>query len=195
MTTTPVAFVEAGIRASIEVKTQLASIAETIAAAAQLLVETYQAGNKLIAFGNGGSAADAQHIAAELIGRFYVNRRPLPALALSTNSSIVTALANDFGYETVFSRQLEALAAPGDLVLAISTSGTSKNVLLAATRCRELGLKLCTLTGERQTELTALADVAIRVPSADTPRIQECHILVGHLLCDWLERRLFPEAS
>ena len=148
-------------------------------------------GGKAIFFGNGGSAADSQHLAAELVGRFYVNRAPLDALSLTVNSSILTAVGNDFGYDQVFARQLDAVAKPGDLAIGISTSGTSKNVLLAAERCRELGLGLITLSGERETTLTALADVALRVPSGDTPRIQECHILIGHILCDWLERSLF----
>jgi D-sedoheptulose 7-phosphate isomerase len=155
--------------------------------AAEALIAAYLAGHKAIFFGNGGSAADAQHLAAEFLGRYLRERDPLPALALHTNTSAVTAIGNDYGYEQTFSRQLRALAAAGDVAVGISTSGNSKNVLEALTSARELGLFTIGMTGASGGRMRGLVDVLIDVPSEDTPRIQECHILAGHALCDAVE--------
>lgn len=159
--------------------------------AADALVAAYRAGRKAIFFGNGGSAADAQHLAAEFVGRYLQPRPPLPALALNANSSAVTAIGNDYGYEEVFARQLEALAVAGDVAVGISTSGKSASVLQALKRARALGLFTISLTGAagRKT-LQGLVDVLIAVPSEETPRIQECHILAGHALCDVVEQAI-----
>jgi D-sedoheptulose 7-phosphate isomerase len=151
------------------------------------MTRTLRAGNKILWCGNGGSAADAQHLAAELVGRFQRDRRGLPSIALTTDTSILTAVANDHGYERVFSRQVEALGVEGDLLVGISTSGNSRNVCLALETARSLGLFTVAFAGEGGGELAAIADVALCIPSKDTARIQESHILCGHILCDWLE--------
>ncbi|HEY7208906.1 MAG TPA: D-sedoheptulose 7-phosphate isomerase [Bryobacteraceae bacterium] len=163
--------------------------------AAELLVVAYRNGHKAIFFGNGGSAADAQHLAAEFVGRYLRERRPLPALALNTNTSVVTAIGNDYGYEQVFARQIEAFAAPGDVAVGLSTSGSSTNVVRAVQRARELGLATVAFTGASGGLLKRLADVLIAAPSEETPRIQECHILAGHALCDAVESALLAEAA
>jgi D-sedoheptulose 7-phosphate isomerase len=156
--------------------------------AAEALVAAYVSGHKAIFFGNGGSAADAQHLAAEFLGRYLRERRPLPAVALNANSSAVTAIGNDYGYDQVFARQLEALAAPGDVAVAISTSGNSPSVLEAVCCARRLGLFTVGLTGASGGRLRDAVDAIIAVPSDETPRIQECHILIGHALCDAVEQ-------
>jgi D-sedoheptulose 7-phosphate isomerase len=140
-------------------------------------------GKKLIIFGNGGSAADAQHIAAELTGRYKSERRGLPAIALTTDTSALTAIANDYGYKNVFSRQVEALAKKGDVVLGISTSGNSKNVIKALKKAKKLGCKTIGLSGKDGGKMSDICDINIVVPSNDTPRIQEMHILIGHIIC------------
>ena len=183
--------IEATIRDSIATKERVLVLAPQIAAAAELLVACYRSGGKAIFFGNGGSAADAQHLAAEMESRFAFDRAPLAALALHANSSTVTAIGNDYGYEDVFSRPLRAHARRGDVAVAISTSGTSRNVLAAARIKHELGIRLIALTGENTGPLGAYADVVIGVPSRSTARIQESHILIGHLLCGWIEHALF----
>ena len=188
------ALVRRSVDESIEAKRALASeLLPRLRAAAELLLEAYRAGNKAIFIGNGGSAADAQHLAAEMEGRFAFDRRPLPALALHANASTMTAIGNDYGYEQVFSRTLRAHARPGDVAVAISTSGTSKNVVAAVRLRKELGIKVIALTGASGGTLAEHADVLIAVPSRNTARIQETHILAGHLLCEWVERELFPE--
>jgi D-sedoheptulose 7-phosphate isomerase len=146
-------------------------------------------------FGNGGSAADAQHIAAEFVGRFNFDRPALPALALSVNSSCVTAIGNDFGFDQVFSRQIEALGAPGDVAIGITTSGNSPNVIRAMVAARKIGLKTVGFTGSTGGQLKEAVDHCICVPSDETPRIQECHILVGHVLSQLVEETLFHEQS
>jgi D-sedoheptulose 7-phosphate isomerase len=158
--------------------------------AAGLLVTAYKAGRKAIFFGNGGSAADAQHLAAEFLGRYLRERAPLPALALHTNTSAVTAIGNDYGYDQVFSRQLAAMAVAGDVAVAISTSGNSESVIQAAIAAKRLGVKVIGLTGASGGRLREHVDVLIAVPSHETPRIQECHILAGHSLCDVVEQAL-----
>ena len=148
-----------------------------------LSMEAMKNGKKILIFGNGGSAADAQHIAAELVGRYKTERRGLPAIALTTDTSALTAIANDFGYKRVFERQVEALANEGDLLIGISTSGNSKNVNRALKLGREMGCKTIGLSGKDGGEMNGLCDLNIVVPSDDTPRIQEMHIMIGHILC------------
>ncbi len=160
--------------------------------AAAAIVAALRAGGKLLLFGNGGSAADAQHIAAELVGRFVVERRPLAAIALTTDSSALTSIANDYGYEHVFSRQVDALGAEGDVLVAISTSGTSKNVVAAVEVARRRGMKVIGLTGARGAAFVASCDAGVAVPSTVTARIQECHITIGHLLCEAVDEAFVP---
>jgi len=164
--------------------------ADVIAAIAGATVAAIRSGGKIILFGNGGSAADAQHLAAELVGRFRRKRRAIPALALTTNTSIMSALGNDFGFETVFSRQIEALARQGDIVFGISTSGDSANVLEGITAAKKLGAVTVAFTGARGGRLASAADLVFKVPSDSTPRIQEAHITVGHIVCDIVESEL-----
>lgn len=167
----------------------------SLTAAAEALVGAYRGGHKVLFFGNGGSAADAQHLAAEFVGRYLRERRPMPALALNANSSAVTAIGNDYGYEEVFARQLEALASPGDVAVAISTSGNSPSVIQGVMVSRRLGVFTIGLTGASGGRLRDLVDVLIAVPSDATPRIQECHILAGHALCDVVERAVVERAA
>jgi len=161
-----------------------------IARAAQLMADSLRGGGKVLLFGNGGSAADAQHIAAELVGRYLKERAALPAIALTANSSNVTAIANDYGYGAVFTRQVEALCKPGDVVVAISTSGNSPNVVAAVDAARAIGATSIGLTGAGGGKLLAACDVCIRFPSDDTPRVQEGHTLIGHILCELVENDL-----
>ncbi len=147
-------------------------------------------GNKIILFGNGGSAADAQHIAAELVGRFEKNRKALAAISLTTNTSSLTAIANDFGYEDIFAKQLEALGKPGDIALGISTSGSSKNVLLAIKKAKQLNLTTVCFSGKKSDELSKICDLALVVDSNRTCRIQEMHIKIGHIICGLVESAL-----
>ena len=175
---------------SIRVKAALDPVA--IAHAADLLRDTVLAGKKVLLCGNGGSAADAQHIAAELVGRFVVERRPLAAIALTTDTSALTAIANDYGFEHVFARQVDALGAEGDLLVAITTSGTSKNVLAAVAMARTRGMKVIGLTGANGAAFVASCDAGIAVPSSVTARVQECHIAIGHLLCEAVDEAFAP---
>ena len=146
------------------------------------------AGNKIVFFGNGGSAADSQHLAAELVVRYKTNRAPLAAIALTTDSSLLTAGANDFGFDTIFECQIRALGKPGDLAIGISTSGSSPNVVRALQAARDIGMTAAALTGRGGGELAGLADPVVMVPSTTTARIQEMHIMIGHMLCDVLEQ-------
>ncbi|MDB4962301.1 MAG: Phosphoheptose isomerase [Myxococcales bacterium] len=166
-----------------------------IAHAAELMRDAVLAGKKVLLCGNGGSAADAQHIAAELVGRFVVERRPLPAIALTTDTSALTAIANDYGYEHVFSRQVDALGAPGDVLIAITTSGTSKNVVAAVEVARARGMKVIGLTGAKGAAFVASCDGGVAVPATVTARIQECHIIIGHLLCEVLDETFAPSPT
>lgn len=158
--------------------------------ACDALVSAYRSGHKALFFGNGGSAADAQHLAAEFVGRYLRQRDPMPALALNANSSAVTAIGNDYGYEEVFARQLRALAVSGDVAVGISTSGTSPSVIQALVCARRLGLYTIGLTGASGGHMHGVVDALIAVPSEETPRIQECHILIGHALCDVVEQAI-----
>lgn len=155
-----------------------------IDAAASVIIESMQAGGLLLLAGNGGSAGDAQHIAGEFVGRFLRERRALPAMALNTNSTIITAIGNDYGFENIFSRQVEAHGKPGDVLIAISTSGNSGNVIKAAQVSRAIGMKVIGMTGRSGGDLLPLCDICLAIPSDETPRVQEMHILIGHILCD-----------
>jgi D-sedoheptulose 7-phosphate isomerase len=159
-----------------------------VAEAAAVVAEAIAAGGKLLTFGNGGSAADAQHIAAELVGRYVLDRAALPAVALAENSSTVTAVANDYSYEEVFKRHVEGLGRPGDVALGISTSGGSENVVRGLAAARERGLRTIAFTGASGGRLAAAADICVRVPSDDTPHIQEGHTVLAHALCELVER-------
>ena len=163
--------------------------------AAEMIATALKAGGKLLVFGNGGSAADAQHIAGELVNRFLQERRALPAVALTTDGGVLTCIANDTGFENVFARQIEALGAKGDVCLAISTSGTSPNVVVACERARAQEMKVIGLLGRDGGSVASLCDLALIVPSNDTQRIQETHNLVGHILCELVEQELFPVQS
>ena len=156
-----------------------------------LLKERFSSGNKLLLCGNGGSASDAQHLAAEFSGRFKLNRATLFAEALHVNSSALTAIANDFGYDEVYSRLLESKGRKNDVLIAISTSGNSKNIVNAAAKAKELGITVVGLTGAKNGSLDSYCDHLLKVPSEDTPRIQEAHILIGHIICEIVELKLF----
>ncbi|MDE2313467.1 MAG: D-sedoheptulose 7-phosphate isomerase [Elusimicrobia bacterium] len=171
-------------------QTQLSALEK----AAEALIATFRAGNKIMTFGNGGSACDAQNFADELVGRFERNRPPLPAIALTVNTSDLTSIANDFGYENVFSRQLEAHAKPGDIAVAISTSGNSANVLKAVDAAKKKNLLVIGLTGRKGGQLKALCDICVCVPSDTVARIQEAHIAVIQIWCGLIENALFPNA-
>jgi len=159
------------------------------------LAQALSDGHRFFLFGNGGSAADAQHIAAELVGRYKLERPGLPAFALTVNTSSLTAIANDCSYEVIFSRQLEAMALPADVALGISTSGNSRDVLSAVEAAKRKGMVSIGLTGRRGGQLKALADYCICVPSDDTPRVQEAHIMIGHLLAEMVELELFGKGE
>jgi D-sedoheptulose 7-phosphate isomerase len=163
-----------------------------IEAAGNLVVTALKSGGKILLCGNGGSAADAQHIAAEMSVKMLSVRSPMAAVALTTNSSLLTAQANDLGFETVFSRQIASLGRANDILVALSTSGDSPNILEGAAVARKMGIKVIGLTGSGGGKLAGLSDVAIIVPSSDVPRIQEVHIAVGHLICEFAEATLFP---
>jgi D-sedoheptulose 7-phosphate isomerase len=162
-----------------------------IAEMGSLISAALSNGNKLLVMGNGGSAADSQHFVAEIVGRFKMERTALPAVALSTDTSILTAIGNDYGFESIFSRQVEALAAPGDVVVGLSTSGNSPNVLKALKAARERGCRTVGLLGKDGGSIRTACDLALVVPSTDTPRIQEGHITIIHIVCDLVEKALF----
>jgi D-sedoheptulose 7-phosphate isomerase len=167
---------------------------ERIAQTAEVIAHGLRNGRKMLFFGNGGSAADSQHLAAEMVGRFGPDRSALAAIALSTDTSILTSVGNDYGYERVFARQIEALGQAGDIAIGISTSGNSPSVLGALDVARSKGLYTVGFTGESGGKMNGRAETLFRVPSQQTPRIQETHILLGHILCELVDRELFPEA-
>lgn len=188
--------VRKSIEASISVKELLlkdAILVATVSTVTEILIDALGTGNKVLLFGNGGSAADAQHIAAEFVGRFAFDRPALPALALSVNTSCVTAIGNDYGFDQVFSRQIEALARRGDVAIGISTSGRSPNVLHAMSTAKKMGLHTVGLTGSNRGALAGVVDYCVCAPSAETPRIQECHILIGHIISELVEQTIFHE--
>ncbi len=160
---------------------------QAISEAAQSIVQAIKKSNKLLICGNGGSAADAQHIAGEFLCRFYKDRAPMSAIALSTDTSVLTSISNDYSYEEVFSRQIIGLGKHGDILLGISTSGTSSNVLQAFRTAKKNGLKTILLTGNRKNDVSKICDIVITTPSSDTPRIQEMHLLIEHILCEITE--------
>src|SRR5438067_2425517 len=176
------------LRDGAELRFQLIeSSVDVMVQASKAIYDCFQNNGKVLLFGNGGSAADAQHIAAEFVGRFDRERGPLPAIALTTDSSALTSIGNDYGFEVVFARQIQALCQPNDIVVAISTSGRSPNVLAAVMAARELGGRSIGLTGANGKALAEAVDIPIIVPSAETPRIQECHITIGHILCEIID--------
>jgi D-sedoheptulose 7-phosphate isomerase len=184
------------IKASIAAKQQLLGnpdLISTIAKVSELLVKTFTQGNKVMLFGNGGSAADSQHIAAEFVGRFAFNRPALAALALSVNTSCLTAIGNDYGFDQVFSRQIEALGRPGDMAIGISTSGNSPNVLKGFEVAKKMGIHTVALAGCTGGKMKGAADYCLCAPSHETPRIQECHILIGHIISELTEETIFHE--
>jgi len=183
------------ISANIEAKKNLLAepYPDLIAKIAETIIIAYKHENKVLLCGNGGSASDAQHIEGELVGRFKKERRALPAIALTANTSTITAIGNDYGYNDIFRRGVEAHGKSGDVLIAISTSGNSPNVILAAEQAKNQGITVVALLGGTGGKLKELADIALVAPSDDTPRIQECHILVGHILCDLIEKGVFGE--
>ncbi|HEY4901944.1 MAG TPA: D-sedoheptulose 7-phosphate isomerase [Candidatus Sulfotelmatobacter sp.] len=188
------ALIQERIQSSIATKQKLLAdsvFEEQVALVAAKIVESLRRGGKVFFFGNGGSAADAQHLAAEFTGRYLKERRPLPALALSVNSSSLTAIGNDYGFEQVFARQLEALGKEGDVAVGITTSGNSPNVVKALEMARTKSIFAVALTGAAGEKADKVADCAICIPSKETPRIQECHILTGHLICEIVEAEMF----
>ncbi|MBR6330973.1 MAG: D-sedoheptulose 7-phosphate isomerase [Bacteroidales bacterium] len=160
--------------------------------ASEMIIQSLRGGGKIHFCGNGGSAADAQHLAAELSGRFYYDRPPLNAEALHCNTSYLTAVGNDYGYEHIFARLLRGTAKKGDVLVGISTSGNSKNILCAYDVCKELGVNIISMTGATGGKMKDLSDLLLNVPSTDTPRIQESHIMIGHIICELVESAMFP---
>ena len=186
--------IKESIEQSIEVKSKILSdekLMQSIEDAVNIIVESLRNGGKIHFCGNGGSAADAQHLAAELSGRFYLDRAPLNAEALHCNSSYMTAVSNDFGYDFVYSRIMRASAKKGDVLVGISTSGNSRNIIEAYKTCKELGVNIISLTGETGGLMKDFGGILINVPSNDTPRIQESHIMIGHIICELVEKRTY----
>jgi D-sedoheptulose 7-phosphate isomerase len=186
--------IQNSIRESIAVKQSILAdnaFLQKIERTAQILCNTFHNDGKVLFCGNGGSAADAQHLAAELSGRFYSDRPPLYAEALHVNTSYVTAVANDYGYDAIFSRMVQAAGRPGDVLVALSTSGNSPNILKAIEMAKEKGMTIICLTGATGGKMASLCEVLLNVPSTDTPRIQEAHILIGHIICQWVEQEMF----
>ncbi len=182
------------IQSSIDVKQHILTdltLIEKIGTVTRLIADAFAAGNKVLFCGNGGSAADAQHLAAEFSGRFYSDRDPLPSEALHCNSSYMTAVANDYGYDVVYSRIVKGTGKPGDVLVGLSTSGNSVNIIKAMEQAREIGMICVGLTGEGGGKMKAVCDHLINVPSSDTPRIQESHIMIGHIICQLVEEQLF----
>jgi D-sedoheptulose 7-phosphate isomerase len=169
--------------------------ADAIVELALLIGETFRRGNKILIFGNGGSAADAQHIAAEFINRFLFDRAPLPAIALTTDTSVLTSIGNDADFACIFSRQIEALGSKGDIAWGITTSGKSPNVIEGFRKAKEIGMTTVAFTGKDGGEALRLADHGLNCPSTSTPRIQEAHITAGHIICELVERELFPSGG
>ncbi|MGL4596039.1 MAG: D-sedoheptulose-7-phosphate isomerase [Bacteroidia bacterium] len=182
------------IQSSIAIKTQLAEneiLLKAMSDTALHCIEAFRSNKKVLWCGNGGSAADAQHLAAELSGRFYFDRPPLFSEALHVNTSYTTAVANDYGYDIIYERMLEAMAQQGDVLIGLSTSGNSANVVRAFEKARQMGVITIGMTGETGGKMASLSDILLPIPSNDTPRIQECHMLVGHTICELIEKTLF----
>jgi D-sedoheptulose 7-phosphate isomerase len=187
-------FITQQIQDSIRAKQLLLSDTELLGRildAAKLIIEAYQNGKKTLLAGNGGSAGDAQHIAGEFVNKFNFDRPGLPSLAITTDSSVLTAVANDYSFQQIFARQIQALGHPGDVFIALSTSGTSGNIIAALQMAKECGLKTIGLTGATGKEMEKWCDICLTVPASETPRVQEAHILLGHILCHLTEEGLF----
>lgn len=186
--------VHAIVAESIGVKTRFfAENTGRLTEVAEVIARGFKTGRKVLLFGNGGSAADAQHISSEFMGRFMADREPLPAVALSTDTSTLTSVGNDYGFETIFARQVQALGQPGDTAIAISTSGNSPNVIRGIETARTKGLYTVGLSGESGGQMKGLVEVLFAVPSRCTPRIQETHSMIGHIICDLIDRMIFPD--
>jgi D-sedoheptulose 7-phosphate isomerase len=184
--------IESSLNESINIKVELlSSSVESVIQIANMLIEAFKTGHSLYLMGNGGSAADAQHISGELVGRFKKNRKPLPALALTTDTSVLTAIANDFGYDLCFERQVDAFVKNGDVVFSLSTSGNSVGIINATILAKKKGAKTIAFTGKGGGRLKDHVDLCLEIPSTDTARIQECHITIGHILCSLVEKELF----
>lgn len=187
-------YISSQVKKSIDVKQKLSDsqkLMDLIQEVALKCVEVYKNGNKTLIAGNGGSAADAQHIAGEFVSRFYFDRPGLASVALTTDTSIMTAIGNDYGYEKLFSRQVQANGIKGDMFIGISTSGNSANVIEALKECKEKGIITVGLTGEKGGKMAEICDFCIKVPSNETPRVQEAHILIGHIICAVVEEAIF----
>ena len=175
---------------NIKVKERLKDLAPLIRKISEDIIKAYKNKKKVVLFGNGGSAADAQHIAAEFVGKFYKDREPLPSLALHTNSSSVTAIANDYSYDLIFERQVNAFVKEGDIVIGLSTSGNSPNVVKGLERAKAKGAITVGMTGQKENKIEKLVDYCLKMPSTDTPRIQEAHTTIGHIICYLVEKEL-----
>ncbi len=189
-------FIKSKIQNSISLKTSLLSnteILNAVNASVNEIINSYKIGGKVLWCGNGGSAADAQHLAAELSGRFYYDRPPLFSEALHVNTSYITAVANDYSYDIIYSRLVEAMGKKGDVLIGLSTSGNSANVIKALEKARQMGIVTVGLTGQTGGKMKDLCDHLINIPSTDTPRIQECHMLLGHTICEMVEMQVFPK--
>lgn len=188
--------IQSKIKSSIELKTRLlndSAILKQVESLVNGIINSYKNGGKVLWCGNGGSAADAQHLAAELSGRFYYDRPPLFSEALHVNTSYTTAVANDYGYDLIFSRLVKAMGKKGDILIGLSTSGNSPNVINAIKQANDLGMITACFTGETGGKMRGLSNYLINIPSTDTPRIQECHMLLGHTICELVELNLFPK--
>jgi D-sedoheptulose 7-phosphate isomerase len=182
------------IQESVNTKIRILSDPALLARVQQLtdaIILAFQNGNKVLFCGNGGSAADAQHLAAEFSGRFYIDRNPLPSEALHCNTSYITAVANDYGYDVVYSRMVKGMGKKGDVLIGLSTSGNSVNILKAMEQAKEIGMITACLTGDTGGKMNGICDYLLNVPSNDTPRIQESHIMLGHIMCQLVEQKLF----
>lgn len=191
-----ISFIQSKLKASIELKTALLSnetILNTVDNVVDEIIKSYKNKGKTIWCGNGGSAADSQHLAAELSGRFYYDRPPLFSEALHVNTSYITAVANDYSYDIIYSRLVEAMCTKGDVLIGLSTSGNSKNVIKALEKANEMGVITVGFTGETGGEMKNICKYLINIPSKDTPRIQECHMLLGHTICEMVEMGVFPK--
>lgn len=190
--------IRAQIRASGDVVVRMmedAAMVATMGAVVEACTRALKAGNKLLFMGNGGSAADSQHLAGEMVSRLAYDRPALPAFALTVDSSVMTAIGNDYGYEHLFARQVEGVGRAGDVLFGFSTSGRSPNILLALETARRMGLVTVGMTGNRKEKITGMVDHCVEIPSADTPKIQEGHIIVGHIICGLVEERMFPRGA
>ena len=186
------------INKSIEMKKDILrdnNLVKKIDLTSQTIIKAYKSNRKVILFGNGGSVADAQHLAAELVNKFYFDRKSLPAIALTVNTSILTAIGNDYSFDQIFSKQLEGIGAEGDIAIGISTSGNSKNVIEGLKFAKEKKLYTIGFTGKNGGKLNNIVDICINVPSDDTPRIQEVHIMIGHIICEIVEKELFKKSE